>query len=402
MASESKSRRADKVKASAAARKPAGRGKPASRGLLKMDSEQSARVLLIGGVTLIVAIALGFILFGYWYSVVRPRNRTVLEVDGIKVSYNAMKRRMTYELFQNVSLQQQPRALPELTFQTLLEELTVINRAEPDLGVVATPDELDSKLRSKVGTGVEADQKQFADALLRQLNVSGLHDDEYRRLAKAELLTSKIKDKFKLEAPLSTTQAQIEVIAVNTEDDANKAAARIKAGEDWATVAKDVSQEVDVQTTGGVHDYTPQGAYNPAYDSYVFDAATVIGAISAPLPAPGGGQFFLVRVDDRADKPVTDAQKPKIVDKQYRDWLVAQQDKMTVVRKWNAQDQADALLSVGNASGSRLQQQQQQRQQVPVQVPPVQQQAPAQQAPADQNPPAVPNAPVAPGSGNGQ
>jgi len=215
MASESKSRRADKAKAGAAARKPAGRGKPASRGLLNMDSEQSARALLVGGVTLIVAIALGFIMFGYWYSVVRPRNRTVLEVDGVKVSYNAMKRRMTYELFQNVALQQQPRALPELTFQTLLEELTLVSRAESDLGVVATPDELDKKLRSKVGAGVEADQKQFADALLRQLNISGLHDEEYRRMTKAELLTSKIKDKFKLEAPLTVTQAKIEVIAVN-------------------------------------------------------------------------------------------------------------------------------------------------------------------------------------------
>jgi hypothetical protein len=403
MASESKSRRADNAKAGAAAKKTAGRGKPASRGLLNMDSEQSARTLLVGGVTLIIAIALGFIIFGYWYSVVRPRNRTVLEVDGIKISYNAMKRRMTYELFQNVNLQQQPRALPELTYQTLLEELTLISRAEPDLGVAPTADELDKKLRSKVGAGTEADQKQFADALLRQLNVSGLHDDEYRRLTKAELLTSKIKDKFKLEAPLTTTQAKIEVIAVNTEEDATKAAARIKAGEDWATVAKAMSQEVDVQTTGGVHDYTPPGGFNPVYDTYVFDAATALGVVSAPLAAPGNGQFFLVRVDDRADKPVTEEEKPKIADKQYHDWLVAQQDKMTVVRNWNAQDQADALLSVANASGSKLQQQQQQRQQVPpVQVPPVQQQAPADQnPPVDANPPA-PGAPVAPGSGNGQ
>jgi hypothetical protein len=403
MASESKSRRSDSAKANGAAKKPAGRGKPASRGLLNMDSEQSARALLVGGVTLIVVIALGFILFGYWYSVVRPRNRTVLEVDGIKVSYNAMKRRMTYELFQNVSLQQQPRALPELTYQTLLEELTLVSRAESDLGIALTPDELDKKLRSKVGAGAEADQKQFADALLRQLNISGLRDDEYRRLAKAELLTTKVKDKFKLEAPLTITQAKVEVIAVNTEDDANKAAARIKAGDDWATVARDVSQEVDVQKTGGVHDYTPQGAFNPAYDGYIFAATTAIGVVSAPLPSAGNAQFFLLRVDDRADKPVTEEQKPKIADKQYHDWLVAQQDKMTVVRNWNAQDQSDALLSVANASGSKLQQQQQQRQQVP----PVQQQAPAPQLPADQNPPVdqnppAPNAPVAPGSGNGQ
>src|SRR6185295_18642929 len=118
MASESK-RRADAAKAPV--KKPA-RGRQPSRGLLNMDSEQQARVLLIGAVTLVLAIAVGFIAFGYWYSVIRPRNRTVLQADNISISYSAMKRRMAYELFQNINLQQQPQVLPELTYQRLLKE----------------------------------------------------------------------------------------------------------------------------------------------------------------------------------------------------------------------------------------------------------------------------------------
>lgn len=396
MASESKSRRANPLAPKTPPKKPVSRTRGGSRGLLSMDSEQSARALLIGGVTLIMLVALGFILFGYWYSVIRPRNRTVLQADQITVSYSAIKRRMAYELFQSVTLQQNPRALPEITYQRLLEEATVLNRAEPDLGVTATNDEIDQKLRSKVGVGSGADQKQFADALVRQLSTTGLHDDEYRRLSKAELLTTKIKDKFKLEAPLSVQQARIEVIAVNTADDANKAIARVKAGEDWATVAKEVSQEVDVQTTGGVHDYTPVSGLNPAYSDYVFADTTKLGDVSAPLPSASATQYFVVRVDDRADKPVTDDQKPKLADKNYSDWLVSQQNQMTVVRHWEAQDQADALLSVVNDSGAKLRQQQ-----APVQV--STQQPPVVQPTAvgaGQNP-QVPNAPVAPGSGNG-
>ncbi|MDP9237720.1 MAG: peptidylprolyl isomerase [Chloroflexota bacterium] len=405
MTSEGKSGRRAGMAPKAAAKQPAARGR-ASRGILSMDSEQSARVLLIGAVTLIMLVAFGFIIFGYWYSVIRPRNRTVLQADQITISYGAMKRRMAYELFQNINLQQQPQALPELTYQTLLEEVTVINRAEADLGVAATLDEVDEKLRTKVGVGAEANQKQFADALLRQLKTTGLHDAEYRRLANAELLTSKIKDKFKLEAPLSAEQAKVEVIAVNTEADAKAAAARIAGGEDWARVAKAVSQEVDVQTTGGVHDYTPSGGYNPAYNSYVFDASTKIGDVSAPLPSASRNQYFLVRVDDRADKPVTDDQKPELADAKYHDWLVAQQDQMTVVRHWSTQDQSDALLSVVTDAGPRIRQQQQQSA-LPT-VPTQQQQPPAQQPPADQAPaggadqnPQIPGAPVAPGSGNG-
>ncbi len=376
-----------------------------------MDSEQSARALLIGAVALIVLIAAGFIAFGYWYSVVRPRNRTVLQADSISISYSAMKRRMGYELFQNINLQQQPQALPELTYQTLLQELTVINRSQPDKDVSATPDEIDAKLRARVGVGVEATQKQFADALLRQLDTTGLHDNEYRRLITAELLTTKVKDKFKLELPLNVQQAKVEVIVVSTLDDAKKAAARVQGGEDWATVAKAVSQEVDVQKTGGLHDYTPKGNLNAAYDAYAFDANTPLGAVSAPLTASGGSQFFVVRVDDRADKPVTEDQKPKLADTKYSEWLVAQQDQMTVARHWSTQDESAALTSVLNSSGTKLinQQRQQQQAQQTVQAVPARQ--PTAQAPAPgaadpnapapgagQNPP-VPNAPVAPGNG---
>ena len=401
MASEGKSRRADPLTPKSTPKKPAPRAGH-SRGLLNMDSEQQARALLIGGVVLIIIVALGFIGFGYWYSVVRPRNRTVLQADQIKISYSAIKRRMAYELFQSVTLQQNARALPEITYQKLLEEATVINRAAADLNITPSDDEIDKNLRGKIGVGAEADQKQFADALVRQLDTSGLQEDEYRRLAKAELLTKKIKEKFKLEAPLTIQQARFEVMALNTEDDAKKAIARVQAGEDWATVAKAVSQEVDVQTTGGVHDYTPQTGLNAAYRDYVFLSSTKIGDISAPLPSAAGNQFFVVRVDDRADKPVTEDQKPKIADKQYSDWLVAQQDQMTVVRHWEAQDQADALVSVVNGTNAKI------KKQAPRPATTVTQQTPVSQptaaAPsggADTNPP-LPNAPVAPGSGNGQ
>jgi parvulin-like peptidyl-prolyl isomerase len=245
-----------------------------------------------------------------------------------------------------------------------------------------------------VGVGDGADQKTFADALRRQLDTTGLTDGEYRRLILAELLTQKLKDNLKLQLPLSATQAKVEVIATNTEADANAAIQRVKAGEDWATVAKDMSAEVDVQTTGGLHDYAPQGSFNPAYDDYVFSAT--IGDVSPPLSA-SSGQFFVVRVDDRADRPVTDDQKPRMTEKAYSDWLSSQQDQLSVKRDFDTQAEQDALRSVITDAGPRLQQQA--PQQLPAQQQP-QQEAPMNpQAPSgDQQAPVAP----APGGGNGQ
>ena len=89
------------------AKKPAPRGGHGKRSGLNLDSEQSARLLLYGIVAAVMLIAAGFVVFGYWYSVVRPRHRTVLAVDGISVSYEAMKRRMAYEFLSNTNYQTQ-------------------------------------------------------------------------------------------------------------------------------------------------------------------------------------------------------------------------------------------------------------------------------------------------------
>ena len=116
-------------------KRPAARPSHVRGGLLDLDSEQSARLLIFGGVGLIVAVAAAFLIFGYWYSVIRPRNRTVLQVADQQVSYSAMKRRMSYEFLQNTAYQSQQgiQALPAVAFQTLLNELTEITQAGPKL-----------------------------------------------------------------------------------------------------------------------------------------------------------------------------------------------------------------------------------------------------------------------------
>jgi len=404
MTNESKPRR------QAPAQKPASHSlrRRSWRDSFSMDSEQSARTLLVGAVLLIVIVAAGFIGFGYYETVIKPRNRTVLEAAGIKVSYAAMKRRMGYELGQNPNYLQQPSLLPEGSYVALLDEIMVVTQAESDLQVTASAQEYDDKLRSKVGVAKDASQQQFADALRRQLDTTGLHESEYRQLVRAELLTSKIKDKFKAELPASVPQARVQVMALNSQDDAAKALARVKAGEDWATVAKQVSIEPDVATTGGVHDYAPEGtSFNAAYDSWVFSAKT--GDISDPLSS-AAGQFFIVQVLDLQDKPVTEDQKPRLVAKKYNDWLNARQEQLTIVRDWTPQAQNDALNSmVSRFQAAQQQQLQQQQQQISAQQtaaarPTAAAATPAPPAanPADQSGSPAPSTPAQPGSGNGQ
>ncbi len=332
---------------------------------MNLDSEQSARLLLIGAVAAIVVIAAGFIAFGYWYSVVKPRNRTVLQVDDTKISYAAMKRRMGYEYFQNVNYQRSPQILPEGSYQALLNELTEVHRADSGLGVTLDDAEYDQKLRGRLGVGEAAPAKDFADAFRKQLDTTGLTESEYRRLIRGQLIDTKIHDKFKAEAPANALMAKIEVIGAASQADAQKAIDRINGGEDFATVAKSVSQETDVQTTGGVHDYAPKGGFNSTYDDYVF-TTNDIGKLSAPLSSTATGSFYVVRVIDRSQQPVQEAQKSTIANTQFSDWLKTTQDDMQVngklKRDWQPKAQNDALLAVVGSAGPRLAAQQLQQQ----------------------------------------
>lgn len=369
MASESKPGRARR-EAQPAAAKPAPAKRPARRGGFSMDSEQQARLLLIGVTALVVIVAVAFIGFGYYNSVVKPRNRTVLQADDVKVSYSDMKRRMKFEYFSSISFQQNPSALPEATYANLLNELTLVQRAREDLGITTTPEELDKKLRARIGAAEDADQPTFATRLKSALETSGLKEKEYRRLVEAELLMEKVREKFKAEAPATVPQAKIAVMVTDDRTKLEAAAARVKAGDDWATVAKEVSIEPDVQTKGGIKEFAPAGSFSVVYDDYAFSGA--VGQVSDIID--DNGIFYIVRVDAREERPLEEVQTTPYVNRAYADWLENVQEQMLIVRDWDEGAQRDALLDVLEDAPQR--QPAQNQQQVPIQQPTVAAQPP--------------------------
>lgn len=309
-----------------------------------MDSERSARLLLFGAVALILVVAAGFIGFGYWYAEVRPEGRTVLKADGLEVSFASMKRRMQYERGLNPQYESALQILPELAYLEALEDLTVISRAG-ELGVTATPEEIDANLRTRLGVAAEADQRTFADAFRDELDRTGLHESEYRRIVHAALLTQKIRDKFTAEAPASVEQASVEQISTSDIGVARQARERLVAGEEWVAVARELSTDPAVEETGGRVEFAPDGGLNAAYNDYAFEAEP--GEISEPLSAvTDQPPFYIVRVLERSEQPLTDEQKPTYVSNQYGTWIEDTQAKMEIERNWDENDQREALNDV--------------------------------------------------------
>lgn len=352
-----------------------------------MDSEASARTLLVGGTVVIVAIVAALLVFGYFFTVVRERNRTVLAVEDTKISYVAMKRRMEYEFLTNTSLTQQPELVPEYAYQSLLNELTLIQRAESELGVTVTEEELQTRLRVRAGL-TDADSQQFAEGYARALKSSRLTDAEFRRLVKAQVLEEKARQYFQAQAPAKEQQAKLEVIATADQDTARQAINRLRFGESWDSVAKALSEDPQAASNGGLIDFAPRDSVNPIYRDYAFSAP--IGEISDP-PIEGSATVFVVRVVERKEADLTDPQKANFAQTRLTEWLQNMQTQISVVDKWDTPDQTDALdsviKSVGNEVLRRQQEQQQQQQPPPIATVPI---------PPEGEPPAVPTGPAQP------
>ena len=126
---------------------------------------------------------------------------------------------------------------------------------------------------------------------------------------------------FKL--PEHATEQQI----AEAKERAAKAMARVKAGEEFAKVASDVSDDVGTKATGGELGYFQRGSINPEWEPIVF--AMEKGDIRGPITGPQGLHVFQVTDVQKSNlKPYTEMKEQlsrelrrKEMDKQTQSWI---------------------------------------------------------------------------------
>lgn len=99
----------------------------------------------------------------------------------------------------------------------------------------------------------------------------------------------------------SLTKYDIDQIVVLTQDEANKVKERLDKGEDFATVAKEVSIDQETHEKGGKLGSVLASAMVSKYGEGFNDAVLVLekGATSGPIQSPIG--FHIVRLNDKSE-----------------------------------------------------------------------------------------------------
>ena len=248
----------------------------------QQQQKRRQRLFLILGISVIAAVAV-VIGRGWYVGGYQPMHETVIKVNDTTFNMGY------YVKMLEISGENYPEYLPYLADQvvTAIEQNELIRQEAESLGIVVTNSDVDKML------------KEFDPPLSK----------DYRDVIRAEMLTSKLRDVyFDQIVPTSDTQRHVMAMFLESESQANEVRARLQAGEDFGTLAGELSLESVSQTQKGDLGWHPYSIISETVGSSVPDDyafALSVGALSQPLYDEAKTKsvgYWLVKVVDKNEE----------------------------------------------------------------------------------------------------
>jgi len=314
------------------------------------DVKRSRRQIFII-VGIVVAVILGIFAPFYYLNYVKPFNRTIITVDNVQIS-------MRYFLERTRLANSDPLSM----LDSLTSEL-VIKIMAPQYGIQVTDADIDSALRSMAsgGTGDISDI-EFEEWYRQMLNDNKVSDSLYREIVGASLLASRLQTYLAERVPTVAEQVHLHMIVVLSYEEAQAAEARLEAGEDFATVAREVSIDSGAKENGGDQGWLPPLMLSD-YQSLV--EALDIGEVSAIIPyyssssqstsssssTPSAYYIFMVSEKDSA-RQLTEEHRQILQARALELWLLAEIPNHTITYNFNSEIYAWINWQLEKSSGT--------------------------------------------------
>lgn len=201
-----------------------------------------------------------------------------------------------------------------------------------------------------------ADEVGGMDALEQELATAGQSMATFREGQLVNSLVEQVTAALLESEPLTDEDVQTEYearagqfeqvsashILVPTEAEAQDVIARLDAGEDFADIATEVSQDPGSAQAGGSLGLAPRGSYVPEFEAAIWDGPATPGEILGPVETQFG--FHVIRVDEFVVTPQDEAVE------QVRDDLEATRGQ-DLFGFWLRQVRSDADVEVAGRFG---------------------------------------------------
>lgn len=264
-----------------------------------------------------IVIAVILIIFGvfYYQSYIAPFRTVVITVDSIQI-------RMDYFLERTRLSSSDPMSM----LQSLTNE-QLIKLGAPRYGITVTDEDIDRELRltASGSDNITITEAEFKEWYRQQLNTTKLSNTRYRELIGLSLTAARLQEYVAQHTPTAVEHVHLHLIVVTTYDEAVKVSDRLKAGENFATVAREVSLETDSKEKGGDIGWIPRGVTTFDYTAFSLD----IGQVSDPLPytadtsdaSSGPSAYFIIMVSEKGVREVESQYLSSVQALAFQNWL---------------------------------------------------------------------------------
>jgi parvulin-like peptidyl-prolyl isomerase len=133
---------------------------------------------------------------------------------------------------------------------------------------------------------------------------TGLNDAQYENLFETELLRKKLYDIVTVDTPHEEEQVWARHILVASEEEALAVIERLNDGEDFGTLAAEISQDTGSGASGGDLGWFGKGQMVAPFEEAAFSLE--VGEISQPVQSDFG--WHIIQLVNRASLPLTSSQ----------------------------------------------------------------------------------------------
>ncbi|MEM2447208.1 MAG: peptidylprolyl isomerase [Candidatus Bathyarchaeia archaeon] len=194
-----------------------------------------------------------------------------------------------------------------------LIEQALMEQAANKLGIKVTPEELEEYIQKTIREGGE-------ENFNRWLQESDLTMEEFKEMTRIQLLSLKLFEAIVPPPPETMEQVHARHILLNTEEEAKNILERLRKGEDFASLARQYSQDEFTRELGGDLGFFPKGLSGlpPELEEVAFSLAP--GQISEVVKSYYGYHIIQVLEKDPAH-PLSEEARRLFKESKFKEWL---------------------------------------------------------------------------------
>lgn len=211
----------------------------------------------------------------------------------------------------------QESILDQLINQELLRQLAEAEGVQPDEGKVR------ALAASAAQQLVQQLQYDSFEAFLKDFQIS---EAEFVDTFRFQVLYQEMLRRHG--GPPNTEQVQIRHILTLTEAEAQQALARLKAGEPFEKVAKEMSKEPGTRLRGGLMEWLPRGMMPPEMEKRAFSLE--VGQTSDTFHTESG--YHIIQVVGREVRPVRAELLDRYRQHNFQQWFESQKAQADIVK----------------------------------------------------------------------